>query len=173
MSDEATAYIPRFRGIPLFPRPSSAAWLFGRYCEPEIALDTFFFASRDTAPDPLTTRDTVAVETPASLAISITVHDRTFRLSIDMRLRLEIQPGAEQQIARRQGGRGLSKSSILQVRIDAIQVDAIEKVEEIDPEFKVYVLSNLRDFLYGEVGVGISRISELVRRFAPLFSERG
>ena len=51
----------------------------------EIALSTFLLASRDTVPDPFTTRDTVAVETPASLAMSITVHDRTF-LPIGMRL---------------------------------------------------------------------------------------
>jgi hypothetical protein len=34
---------------------------------------------RDTVPEPFTTRETVAVETPASLAMSVSVHDRTFR----------------------------------------------------------------------------------------------
>jgi hypothetical protein len=134
---------------------------------------------RDTVPEPFTTRETVAVETPASLAMSVSVHDRTFRpasasffISLDRRspsrlecealiedgvisrrcLRrqpqaLEIQPGAKQHIARWQSGRRLPKSSILQIGIHAVEIDAIEYVEEIDTEFKVDALSNLGDFL--------------------------
>ena len=72
----------------------------------------------------------------------------------------------------------LSESAILQVgvktsgipRLD--EIDAVEYVKKIDPEFKVYALSNLSDFLYGEVGVSVSRISKLVRRFISLLSER-
>lgn len=132
MSDEATAYIPRFRGIPLFPRPSSAAWLFGRYCEPEIALNTFFLDSCDTAPDPLTTRDTVAVETPASLAMSITVHDRTFVLSIDMCRHLEIQPGTEQYITWRVSRRDLPEATVLQIGIKAAVVPRLDEINPIE-----------------------------------------
>jgi hypothetical protein len=61
---------PRFLGEVPFPRPNSAAWLLGRYCSLAIALKTLVLVSADTAPVPFVTRDTVAVETPASRATS-------------------------------------------------------------------------------------------------------
>lgn len=63
----------RLLGIPPFSRPSSAACAFGRYCTLDIAVKTFVLVLRETVPEPFTTRDTVAVETPASFAMSLTV----------------------------------------------------------------------------------------------------
>jgi hypothetical protein len=73
---------PRFLGMPALDRPNSAACPLGRYCNRETAPNTFVFASQDTLQVPFTTRDTVAVETPASLATSLTVHART-SVSVD------------------------------------------------------------------------------------------
>jgi hypothetical protein len=64
------------------PRFNSVACKFGQYCNREIAVKTLFLVSLDTFPLPFTTRDTVVVETPASLATSLTVLDTAFR-SVD------------------------------------------------------------------------------------------
>jgi hypothetical protein len=64
--------------------------VLGQYRNPEIAFNTFVFVLRDTIPDLFTTRDTVAVETPASLAMSFTVHDWTFRPKSAMVFLLEV-----------------------------------------------------------------------------------
>jgi hypothetical protein len=75
MAGGALTQTIRFLGIPPFCRPSSAAWLLGQYCNLETAANTFFFVLRDTVPEPFTTRDTVAVETPARRAMSLTVKE--------------------------------------------------------------------------------------------------
>jgi hypothetical protein len=59
-------------------RPNSTAEALGRNPNWEMAFMTFVLLSHDTLPAPFTTRDTVAVETPASLATSLIVLDRTF-----------------------------------------------------------------------------------------------
>jgi hypothetical protein len=64
---------------PLF---NSVACTLGRYCSLEIASKTLALLSLDTLLQPFTTRDTVVVETPASLATSLTVLDIAFR-SVD------------------------------------------------------------------------------------------
>ena len=52
----------------------------GQYCNLELAVMPFVLVVLDTLGAPFTTRDTVAVETPASLATSFTVHDRILPL---------------------------------------------------------------------------------------------
>ncbi len=61
--------MPCLRGV----RPNSAAYVFGQYCNLEIAVRTFDLVVHDTYPASFTTRDTVAVETPASPATSLIV----------------------------------------------------------------------------------------------------
>jgi hypothetical protein len=68
---------PGFLGMPALDLPSSAACSLGRYCNRETASNTFVLASQDTLQTPFTTRETVAVDTPASLATSFTVDART------------------------------------------------------------------------------------------------
>lgn len=75
---KAGTSIPRFLGMPRFVRPNSAACPLGRYCNREMAVETLVRVSRDTSQAPFTTRDTVAVETPASEATSFIVQTRTF-----------------------------------------------------------------------------------------------
>ena len=65
--------------MPAFARPNSAAFALGQYFNFEIAAKTFVLALPDTLPAPFATRDTVAVETPASRATSFTVQDTLFR----------------------------------------------------------------------------------------------
>lgn len=59
-----------FLDMPAFIRPSLIACSFGRYFKREIAVRTIVLVSRETFATLLTTRDTVAVETPANLATS-------------------------------------------------------------------------------------------------------
>lgn len=68
----------RFLGMHAFDRPNSTACRLGRYCKCDTTPKTFVLASPDTLQAPFTTRETVAVETPASLATSFSVHARTF-----------------------------------------------------------------------------------------------
>src|SRR5277367_3711823 len=65
--------LTRFRGIPPLARPSSLAWRFGRYFKAEIAASTASLVTEETFAEPFMTRDTVAVETPASFAMSLIV----------------------------------------------------------------------------------------------------
>src|SRR5260370_42190593 len=69
-------------GLHLAPRFNSVACTFGRYCSRELAVKTLVLVSLDTLQLPFTTRDTVAVETTASLATSVAVLDTAF-LSVD------------------------------------------------------------------------------------------
>ncbi len=66
--------------------PNSDADALGRNCNFEIAFKTIDLLSQDTLPASFTTGDTVAVETPASLATSLIVHDRIF-ISVDVLVR--------------------------------------------------------------------------------------
>jgi hypothetical protein len=59
-------------------RPSSEAWRLEQYCKPAIASITLPLVSPETVSELFETRDTVAVETPANLATSLSVQDRTF-----------------------------------------------------------------------------------------------
>ena len=61
-------------GLPSLTRASSAAYAFGKYFKAEAASRTLVFVFPDTLPEPLVTRETVAIETPASLATSLMVH---------------------------------------------------------------------------------------------------
>jgi hypothetical protein len=51
----------------------------GQYCNCEIAANTLVLVSPDTLEAPFITRDTVAIETPASLATSLEVLDTVLR----------------------------------------------------------------------------------------------
>ena len=64
-------------GMPPPPRPNSAADALGRYCNSEMAVKTIALFELDTLLIPFMTRDTVAVETQASLATSLIVYDWT------------------------------------------------------------------------------------------------
>jgi hypothetical protein len=79
MPDNPTTQTPLFLEMPPFARPNSAACALGQYRNFETAFKTLILVLLDTLPAPLTTRDTVACETPESLATSLTVHGRTFR----------------------------------------------------------------------------------------------
>jgi len=74
--------MPIFEGLCLRytppARPSSAAYALGLYFNLEMAAKTFAFVMQETFAAPFTTRDTDAVETPASLATSFTVDGRRF-----------------------------------------------------------------------------------------------
>jgi hypothetical protein len=91
----------------------------GQYCNLEIAVKTFVLVSQDTLPAPFTTRDTVAVETPASLATSFTVHDRTLisvSASIIISSYLEgMGPFADLVAAHRSQASGIRHSSFLEL----------------------------------------------------------
>ena len=91
----------------------------------------------------------------------------------DQRRTLKIQPRAKQHIARWQSRRRLPKSSILQIGIHAVEIHAIEYVEEVDTKFKVDALANLRDLLKGKVRIRVARIPELVGSLIPLLAEGG
>ncbi len=79
-------WAPRLLGIPPFARPNAAACPFGQYCSHETADRTLSFVTRDTLHEPFTTRETVAVDTRASLATSFTVDlVQIISLSIDPR----------------------------------------------------------------------------------------
>jgi hypothetical protein len=67
-----------FLRIPPFARPNAAAYGLGQYRNLEMADKTLVCVSRDTRSELFKTRDTVAVETPASLATSFTVDDWLF-----------------------------------------------------------------------------------------------
>src|ERR1700740_3398664 len=56
---------------------------------------------------------------------------------------LEIHTGSQKHIARGKCGRCLAETAIGKIRIDAIQVDAIEQVEGIETEFEAYSLADL------------------------------
>jgi hypothetical protein len=71
----------------------------GGYCNRETAPNTFALASQDTLQVPFTTRDTVAVETPASLATSFTVHART-SVSVDKLIIVSIRLEGETDFTR-------------------------------------------------------------------------
>ena len=71
-------YTPRFLEIPPFARPSSAACGLGLYCNFATMLRTLLLVLVDTLSAPFTTRDTVACETPASLATSLTLLGRVY-----------------------------------------------------------------------------------------------
>jgi len=64
----------RILRLPPFPRANSAAGVLGRYRNCETAAMTLAAVLPDTLLEPLVTRDTVAIETPASLATSHMVH---------------------------------------------------------------------------------------------------
>src|SRR5436305_11985466 len=66
--------------MPAFARPNSAACAFGKNCNLETADMTFVLVLPDTVLVSFTTRDTVASETPASLATSLIVHGPAFWL---------------------------------------------------------------------------------------------
>jgi hypothetical protein len=66
--------------FPLFVRPSSMACRLGTYRNAEIAFITAILALADVRASPLRTRETVAVETPAFLAMSFTVDPLIFSL---------------------------------------------------------------------------------------------
>jgi len=68
------ARLQRLLGLPSLARASSAAWAFGKYFKAEAASRTLVFVFPDTLTEPLVTRETVAIETPASLATSLMVH---------------------------------------------------------------------------------------------------
>lgn len=65
--------IRRLLDIPEFARPNSTACAFGQYRNCAIATKTFALVSLATFPALVITRETVAVETPANLATSLTV----------------------------------------------------------------------------------------------------
>jgi hypothetical protein len=66
-------YEVRFLEMPPLPRLNSAASALGQYCNCEIAAKTLVAVLTETSAEPLITRDTVAVETPANLATSLMV----------------------------------------------------------------------------------------------------
>src|ERR1700728_639823 len=76
MPNNAATQTPRFLEIPPFARPNSAACALGLNCNFETTLKTLFLVLVDTLLAPFTTRDTIADETPASLATSLTVLGR-------------------------------------------------------------------------------------------------
>ena len=145
-ADDAFTQAVRFLRIPPFCRPSSAAWLLGQYCSLETAANTFVFVLRDTVPEPFTTRDTVAVETPARRAMSLTVKELFSLMSFSLIDRrpagwgqtLEVDPHPDQHVAWRVGRRGLSEAAIRQIGVDTStvsglhQVDAIENIKNIE-----------------------------------------
>ena len=61
------------RGWPPCRRASIDADLSGSYPSVEMALSTFCLVSPDTLTLPFVTRETVAIDTPASVAMSLTV----------------------------------------------------------------------------------------------------
>ena len=73
MASLARRLEPRIFGMPMFLRANSAARTSGQYSNSEAASNTLAAVFPDTALEPLVTRDTVAIETPASLATSFIV----------------------------------------------------------------------------------------------------
>jgi hypothetical protein len=62
--------------MPELARPNPTACSLGENCNAVMAFRTFVLVASDTSLVPLTTRETVAVETPARRATSLTVKDR-------------------------------------------------------------------------------------------------
>src|ERR1035437_5929679 len=60
--------------MPRFSRPNGGACALGLNCNFETAVNTLLVVLADTVHEPFMTRDTVAVETAASLPTSFTVH---------------------------------------------------------------------------------------------------
>jgi hypothetical protein len=58
--------------------------LLGQYCSLETAANTFVLVLRDTVSEPFRTRDTVAVETPARRAMSLTVNELFSLMSLSL-----------------------------------------------------------------------------------------
>jgi len=73
MASLARRLEPRIFGMPMFLRANSAARTSGQYSNCDTASNTLASVFRDTVFEPLVTRDTVAMETPASLATSFIV----------------------------------------------------------------------------------------------------
>lgn len=70
------AFWPRLFGMPELARPNPTACALGENCNAVMAFRTFVLVAADTQLVRLTTRDTVAVETPARRATSLTAQDR-------------------------------------------------------------------------------------------------
>lgn len=70
------AFWPRLFGMPRLALPNPTACALGENCKTVMAFRTFVLVAADTSPVRLKTRDTVAVETPARRATSLTVQDR-------------------------------------------------------------------------------------------------
>jgi hypothetical protein len=64
--------------MPPFASPNSATCVLGQYCNSQIVAKTLVLILPFTLLAPFATRDTVAVETPASLATSFIVLDIIF-----------------------------------------------------------------------------------------------